>query len=156
MADRNHTLHVPAGEDCFGEQRGLGISTIDFKFTPSDPSGVLVLENTFHTRGGPARHFHYEQDEWFYILEGQFTFEIGVEQMQLSPGDALFAPRMIPHVWAFTGTGQGRVLVEFFPAGQMEAFFREVTKTNAMPIQDPRLWRAHGMELTGPPLLALP
>jgi hypothetical protein len=40
----------------------------------------------------------------------------------------------------------------FTPAGKMEAFFREVTKANAMPPQDAELWRAHGMELLGPPL----
>jgi hypothetical protein len=28
----------------------------------------------------------------------------------------------------------------------------EVTKANAMPPQDPALWRAHGMELLGLPL----
>jgi len=27
-----------------------------------------------------------------------------------------------------------------------------VTRANAMPPQDPALWRAHGMELLGPPL----
>lgn len=42
--------------------------------------------------------------------------------------------------------------VSNMPAGKMEAFFREVTKANAMPPQDPELWRAHGMELLGPPL----
>ena len=35
--------------------------------------------------------------------------------------------------------------------GAMEAFFRKVTQANAMPPQDPELWRAHGMELLGPP-----
>jgi hypothetical protein len=34
----------------------------------------------------------------------------------------------------------------------MEAFFREATRVNAMPSQDPALWRAHGMEVLGPPL----
>jgi hypothetical protein len=34
----------------------------------------------------------------------------------------------------------------------MEAFFREVTKANAMPPQDPATWRAHGMGLLRPPL----
>ena len=43
--------------------------------------------------------------------------------------------------------------IAFLPAGKMEAFFREVTKANAMPPQDPELWHAHGMELHGPPLL---
>lgn len=38
------------------------------------------------------------------------------------------------------------------PAGKMELFFREVTKHNAMPPMDLGLWRAHGMELLGPPL----
>ena len=38
------------------------------------------------------------------------------------------------------------------PAGKMGAFLREVTQANAMPPQDPELWRAHGMELLGPPL----
>jgi hypothetical protein len=43
-------------------------------------------------------------------------------------------------------------LIAFTPAGKMEAFFNAVAKTNAMPAQDPDLWRAHGMELVGPPL----
>jgi hypothetical protein len=34
----------------------------------------------------------------------------------------------------------------------MEAFFRVVTAADAMPPRDPDLWRAHGMELLGPPL----
>ena len=57
-------LRVAAGEDRFGEHRGLGISTIDFKVSPQDEGGLLYLENTFHAKGGPARHLHYNQDEW--------------------------------------------------------------------------------------------
>jgi len=34
----------------------------------------------------------------------------------------------------------------------MAAFFREVTKANAVPAHDPALWRSHGMELLGPTL----
>ena len=111
-----------------------------------------MLENTFHTKGGPARHLHYEQDEWFYCVEGEFVIEVGQERMTLSPGDSVFAPRKVPHVWAHVGDARGRILIAFTPAGQMEAFFREVTKANAMAPQDPALWRAHGMELLGPPL----
>ena len=44
------------------------------------------------------------------------------------------------------------MLITFLPAGDMEAFFREVTRANAMPPQDPALWHAHGMQLLGPPL----
>lgn len=145
-------LSIRAGEDRFGEHRGLGVSTIAFKLVPHDTGGLLILENTFHTAGGPARHFHYDQDEWFYVLEGEFLIEVGAERYSLQPGDSLLAPRQVPHVWAYVGNTRGRILITFLPAGKMEAFFREVTKANAMPPQDPQLWRAHGMELVGPPL----
>lgn len=144
---------VGAGEDVFGERRGLGISLISFKVVPKDSSGLFIIENTFHEKGGPARHLHYEQDEWFYAVEGDFIVEVGQERFTLKPGDSLLAPRKIPHVWAYAGGGaRGRMLITFMPAGKMEAFFREVTKANAMPPQDPELWKTHGMELLGPPL----
>ncbi len=145
-------LYVAAGEDRFGEHRGLGISVIDFKVSPQDMGGLLILENTFHAKGGPARHLHYDQDEWFYAVEGEFIVEVGEDRFRLQAGDSLLAPRKVPHVWAHVGHARGRMLITFMPAGKMEAFFREVTKANAMPPQDPELWRAHGMELLGPPL----
>ncbi len=151
-ADISAVVHVAAGADREGESRGLGISTIAFKVKLPNQSDPFILENTFFAKGGPARHLHYEQDEWFYILEGEFQFEVGADHFRLQPGDSLLAPRQVPHVWAFVGEGRGRILVAFFPAGKMEAFFREVTKANAMPPQDPALWRAHGIELLGPPL----
>jgi quercetin dioxygenase-like cupin family protein len=142
---------VPAGQDKFGLHRGLGISVIQFKLTLPDNSDIFILENVFRAKGGPPRHIHPHQDEWFYILEGKFSFEIGNEKVILSVGDSITGPRGIPHVWA-SMTETGRILVAFTPAGQMEAFFAEVTKTNAMPSQDPALWLAHGMQVVGPPL----
>lgn len=142
-----------AGTDRFGEKRSLGVSTIEFKVATDDAAGELfVLENVFHAKGGPARHLHHSQDEWFYVTEGEFLMEVGAERTTLKAGDSLLAPRKVPHVWAHVGSGVGRILVVFTPAGKMEAFFREVTKANAMPPQDPKLWAAHGMELLGPPL----
>jgi quercetin dioxygenase-like cupin family protein len=145
-------LHVAAGQDRYGEHRGLGISSIQFKVTARDCEAILILENTFHAKGGPPRHLHHAQDEWFYCLEGEFRLEVGEQSFRLQPGDSVLAPRQIPHVWAHVGDKVGRMLITFMPAGQMEAFFQEVNKANAMPPQTPELWRAHGMELLGPPL----
>lgn len=139
-------------QDRFGETRSLGISSISYKISPQDHQGILVIENIFHATGGPARHLHYNQEEWFYVVEGQFLFEVGTEKFRLNPGDSLLAPRQVPHVWAYAGNSRGKILIAFLPAGKMEAFFREVTKANAMPPQDPAVWRAHDMELMGPPL----
>jgi len=146
---------IAAGEDQFGEYRSLGVSTVTFKVASQDENGLLIIENTFHQKGGPARHLHHEQDEWFYAIEGEFIIEIGQEKLRLKPGDSVLAPRKVPHVWASVSDGQGKILITFMPAGKMEAFFRIVTKANAMPPQDPELWRVHGMELLGPPLPVL-
>jgi len=145
-------VRVPAGADRYGEVRGLGVSVLTFKVTPAESGGLLVIENTFHAKGGPARHLHHDQEEYFYCVEGEFVLEVGAQRFSLHPGDSVLAPRKIPHVWAHVGEGRGSMLITFMPAGKMEAFFREVTKANAMPPQNPELWRAHGMELLGPPL----
>ena len=151
MNGRSRALLVLAGEDRLGEQHGLGVSRIDFKAIAPD-GGLLVLENTFHAKGGPPQHLHLEQDEWFYAVEGEFVIEVGDERHVLQPGDSVLGPRRVPHVWAHVGAGRGRILIAYTPAGRMEAFFREVTKADAMPAQDPALWREHGMQLVGPPL----
>jgi quercetin dioxygenase-like cupin family protein len=145
-------LILPSGQDRYGEHRGLGVSTISFKVCGQGSEGLFILENTFNQKGGPARHLHYNQDEWFYVVEGEFQIEIGQQRFNLLPGDSIIGPRMVPHVWAFVGDTVGRILITFMPAGKMEDFFREVTKANAMPPQNPELWRAYGMELLGPPL----
>ncbi len=145
-------VFVPAGQDRFSEHRGLGVSAIEFKVSGQDSNGIFVIENVFHQKGGPARHLHTDQDEWFHVIEGSFLFEVGTERQLLQPGDSLLGPRQVPHVWAHVGEKRGRILIVFNPAGKMEAFFRQVTQTNAMPVRDPQLWRAHGMELLGGPL----
>ncbi len=53
--------------------------------------------------------------------------------MTLKPGDSVLGPRRVPHVWAYTGAGPGRILIAFTPAGKMEAFFRDITRADAMP-----------------------
>jgi quercetin dioxygenase-like cupin family protein len=145
-------LHVLAGQDRFGEPHNLGISSVAFKVCPSDFDGLFVAEATLRAKGGPARHVHHGQDEWFYVAEGEFVLEIGQERLRLRAGDSAVGPRDVPHAWAHVGDGVGRLVFVFTPPGKMEAFFREAGKTNAMPSQDPSLWRAHGMDVVGPPL----
>jgi mannose-6-phosphate isomerase-like protein (cupin superfamily) len=144
---------VARNADRFGEHFGLGIGGVSFKVATNDAHGeLLVVELTHHQKGGPGRHFHYEQEEWFYVVEGEYLFEAGEERYRFGPGDSLLVPRRVPHVWAYAGSAPGRLLITFTPAGPMEGFFRESSKANAMPPQDPNFFRTYGMELLGPPL----
>ena len=144
---------VARDADRLGEHLGRGIARVYFKVSTADSHGsLLVVEMTHHAKGGPVRHFHYEQDEWFYVVEGEYVFEVGQERIRLKPGDSVYGPRKVPHVWAFVGDQFGRILFVFTPAGQMEAFFREPGKADARPPQDPAYYRAYGLEMVGPPL----
>src|SRR5512143_3284041 len=97
---------VRRDDDRLGEHLGNSISDIFFKVSTEDSHGSLVVvEMTHHAKGGPVRHLHYEQDEWFYIVEGEYVFEIGQGRIRLKPGDSAFGPRKVPHVWAFVGDG---------------------------------------------------
>jgi quercetin dioxygenase-like cupin family protein len=114
---------------------------------------LFIIEHTTRQKGGPPRHIHPHQDEWFYVIEGEFLFEVGHDRVTLRPGGSILAPRNLPHAWAFVGNNGGKMLISYTPAGKMEAFFREVTKGNSMPRQDKALFEKFDLILTGPPLL---
>ena len=144
-------LVVAAGEDRFGEIHGVdGINTMDFKVSAQDSQALFILEIINHTKGGPARHLHYEQEEWFYVVEGVYVFEAGENRFHLKPGNSLLVPKKVPHVWAFTGETRGRLLVTVNAGWNIEAFFREAAKTNAVPGQYPEAMESlrHGTAWT--------
>ena len=150
---------VPAGSDREGKRRAIGLSETTYKVLTSDSKGDLfVLEQMNRRKGGPSRHLHHHEDELFFCLEGQYVVEVGNERAVLGPGDCLLGPRGIPHAWAYSGNGQGRLLISFAPAGKMEAFFGNREQRGIRPGQyastkeDGELLREFGMELIGPPI----
>ena len=151
-ADVSLPLLVPAGEDRFGYFKTLGISSVAFKVTSQESKELFVVEITLVQKGGPAKHVHLYQDEWFYVVEGEFLFEVGDERFHVKPGDSLFGPRKVPHVWAFTKGTQGRMLFIVTPIGDLEKFFIDAAKTNKAPGPDQNQWRPYGLEWVGPPL----
>lgn len=99
-------------------------------------------------------HVHRDQDEWFYVMEGAYVLRVGEETFELGAGDALFAPRNVPHTFTKVSEGRARMILVYQPAGRMEAYFREVTAFTAPPTEAEmeRLFREHDMEMVGPPL----
>jgi len=149
-------VYVANGRNRFEEEMMIwGIIPLQIKISTKDTAGALfAFEHANMGKGGPPRHFHYEQDEWFYAMKGEFAFEVGDEKFTLRPGDSLFAPRMVPHVWAYVGDGPGTLLLAVQPAGSLEAFFHESSKMASPPTQEEadRQFAAYGMKVVGPPL----
>jgi len=154
-----HAAHyVPAGRDRFRRQRReirLTRTGIDIKVSTLDTDGGLsVAEITSLHKGGPARHLHHEQEEWFYVVKGEYVIEVGEERYEPGPGDSVLAPRKVAHVWAHVGEGTVRLTAALQPAGEIEAFFEDLTKLGSSPEREElqRAFTSHGMELAGPPL----
>jgi len=152
-----HTAYVPAGGTRFRKQHEIRFTRtlIDIKVSTLDTDGALsVAEITSLQKGGPARHLHHEQDEWFYIVEGAHVIEVGEERCELGPGDSLLGPRKVAHAWAHVGEGKGRLIAALQPAGEIEEFFEDLAKLSSTPEREElnRVFDSHGMELVGPPL----
>ncbi len=151
-AEKTPALLVAGGEDRFGIFKTLGISKIAVKVSKKESSDLFMVEITLQQKGGPAKHLHYAQDEWFYVIEGDFLIEAGAQRFRMKPGDSLFVERKVPHVWANVGNGALRFLASVSPAGKLEAFFENASKNNALPGSDQELWRPYDLEWVGPPL----
>lgn len=151
--------HLKSGEDRFG-QSGLmiwGLLPLAIKVSGKDTGGqILLFEHREMGKGGPPRHIHFEQDEWFYVLQGKFVFEVGGKQSVLGPNETLFAPRNIPHGWACVSEEPGTLLTLVTPVGSFEEFILGTTLLKQVPSQDEmaRTFLAHRMEVVGPPLVS--
>src|SRR6478672_10007973 len=120
-----------AGEDRLGESHSRGYSSILFKVLPRETSnGMFVIEHINLTKGGPPLHLHLQQEEYFYVIEGEVNFQIGDSRQRLKPGDSILGPRGVPHTFAPTGESAGRLLIAFTPAGKMEQFLRDTAIPN--------------------------
>lgn len=142
---------VPTGADRSNSPIHFLNGRFDLKVSSIDTDGAWCAFDTFRTRqGGPPVHIHLAQDEWFFVLDGNFRFRVGDEDFEASPGDSIFGPRGVPHAFRNT-TDTARLLILFQPALTMEAFF-------ASELLDPssrefaELSLAHGMRVVGPPL----
>jgi len=149
---------VGSGEDRYLEELLIMGGRFDCKVSAKDTGGDLCIYDTIREeKGGPALHLHHSQDEWFYVIRGEFIVKVGDDTFPLHPGDSALAPRKIPHAFAKISEAEGQMLVLFQPAGRMEDFFRQMSKlgTGIPKGQEEvlkKLWEQHGMEIVGPPL----
>jgi len=126
------------------------------KIATADTDGDLyVFESRRVKEGGPSHHYHFAQDEWWYVLAGEFLIKVGDTVYEAKAGDSVFGPRMVPHSFAKVGPGEGRLLMIFQPAGQMEACFRQISQgvtRNMSDAEQDAFREAHGFKRVGPPL----
>src|SRR5207253_794889 len=66
--------------------------------------------------GDGPRHLHYDQDEWIYVIDGEFQFEVGDKRFRVGTGESVFIPRKVAHVWACVSRKPGKIINVYQPA----------------------------------------
>ena len=63
------------------------------KISGADTNGEYgLLEITVRAGEGSPWHVHPAEDEWFYVLEGEFTVYVGDRRLSLPAGSFAFGP----------------------------------------------------------------
>lgn len=105
---------------------------IDILLSGDSTGGHLaVFQDTVQPGDGPPRHIHNNQDETFFIMEGQFKFEVDGKELHGGPGDVAFVPRGLVHAFKNVGDTVGIIRYTFTPAADAEKMFRAMAEAEA-------------------------
>jgi quercetin dioxygenase-like cupin family protein len=129
-----------------GEQTGGSFSQVE----SIDPRGTAT-----------PLHRHRNEEESFYVIEGELSVLVDGEWLELSAGDFALVPRGVPHAYVVRSE-QARMLVTFSPAG-FEAAFADlgvdvatspeppVETVIPSPAEIAQAFAPYGCEILGPP-----
>ncbi|MEQ9408450.1 MAG: cupin domain-containing protein [Fuerstiella sp.] len=95
-----------------------------FLATGEDTNGKYAMwEAIVPPGGGPPPHVHSREEESFYILEGEITFQIGEERVVATAGMFANMPVGTPHSFKNESSQPAKMIISIAPAGLEEMFF---------------------------------
>ena len=152
-------IRVAAGEGLADVWWKTGRLTV--KIGAAETGDSFSQFETIDPRGtATPTHVHHNEDESFYVLEGDVCLFVGGERIDLSTGDFAFAPRGIPHAYV-VASERARVFTTLCPGGLEEALVasgvpvtgNERPDHEVMPPIDETVRRmsGYGCEVVGPP-----
>lgn len=124
----------------------------------ADSEGRLAIfvfpPGEHHPYRGAPLHVHHEQDEWIYVMTGEFVAEVGGVRMRLKPGDSLLMPMKVPHRWSVAQDSRCGAIHLYTPAGLMDTEWAPVAQSEDPENQESRKaeFERHGLTLLGEPL----
>ena len=157
IAETITTSSVPYFNDLQATEAGwfLGGIQVWQRASAGDTNGAIgLIEQVVPPGLGSPWHVHANEDEEFYILEGQSRFFCGGESRVVGPGGYVFLPRGVPHGFRTEGDVPCRSLLFATPGG-FEQFVAELS-TATPPAGPPDMAALvataarYGVEILGP------
>jgi quercetin 2,3-dioxygenase len=141
---------LPGAAPKFSGPQGREQDFTEIVATAEQTGGSLgMFRQTIAPGSGPPAHIHRAEDEFFYVVSGQFKVKVGDRVIDAPPQSVFFVPRGTAHTFENTGTNPGVLLFGVTPGG-FEKMFRERQGMDAEANRE--LMKAHRMEVVGPPL----
>jgi quercetin dioxygenase-like cupin family protein len=145
-----------------GEARWFLGFLVTIKASRETTDGTVSVMDHYGVQGlGSPLHVHHNEDEWFYVTEGELTVWIGGDVIKAPAGSFVFGPRGIPHTFLIS-SAEARFLLVTEPAG-LDDFVRELSEpADALTLPPaatqppaPEVMMAaaakHGLDILGPP-----
>ena len=141
---------LPEGVPRFSGPQGREADVTELLVTHDQTNGSLGLfRQTIAPGSGPPTHIHRTEDEFFYVVSGEFKVKLGERIVSAPARSVIFVPRGTAHAFLNIGTGPGVLLVGVTPGG-FETIFKERQHVDAETHRV--LMKAYKMEVVGPPL----
>ena len=119
------------------------------KISAEDTGGEYGLVETVMRKGdGSPWHVHHNEDEWFFVLDGEVTIYVDDARLSLTPGSFAFGPKGVPHTFIAETEG-ARLLIGFQPV-EFEGFLREAGTPATERVLPPPLDAPPDMAVFGP------
>jgi quercetin dioxygenase-like cupin family protein len=98
---------------------------IVFRKRSRDTGGELLEMSLYLAPGGfiASPHVHPNQEERFEVKGSPVMFRVAGKERLYQPGESVFVPPGIPHVWWNASEQEAATLVQFRPALDTETFF---------------------------------
>ena len=116
-----HNTRQDADFQFFGSPtviRSAGETTDNHFFLMESLDMPVGLESPYHV--------HHNEDEAFYVLEGELAVVLDGRWLTAGPGTYVYGPRNIPHGFKVVGNRPARMLLMCAPAG-FERFVRDLS-----------------------------
>ena len=134
--------------------------TIKSSRETTDGRAAVIEHHASQGHGSPL-HVHHNEDEWFYVTEGELTFWTGGQVIKGPAGSFVYLPRDVPHTF-LVSSSEARFLLVVEPAG-FEGFVRELSEPAGertlppatvqppSPEQMTATAAKYGLDILGPP-----
>jgi quercetin dioxygenase-like cupin family protein len=151
-----------------GEALWFNNDLLTIKTTGAQTDGAFLVVEELARRGKVTPlHDHPDEEETFYVLEGELLFHLDGSDRSVGAGGFVSVPRGIPHAFLVTSE-VARSLILITPgSGAMESFLRsagEPAAERVLPAESPldierigaAAERSGAVKILGPPPFAAP